>query len=72
MLARNLTTMPFSDPRNTTVWLLWGPASVSTAMRVRRYLEEKQHQAVSKPADQPWQLVLPTRWMKLHFSFHHS
>lgn len=32
--------MPFSDPRKTTVWFLCGPASLSTTMRVRRYLGE--------------------------------
>lgn len=32
--------MPFSEPKKTTVWFLWGPASLSTTIRVKRYLED--------------------------------
>ncbi|KAF3839138.1 hypothetical protein F7725_017855 [Dissostichus mawsoni] len=32
VLARIFSTCPLSEPRNTTVWFLLGPADVSTAI----------------------------------------
>lgn len=44
VLARTFSTWPLSEPRKTTVWFLYGPADVSTAIWVSLNLQSKQQQ----------------------------
>lgn len=41
VLARTFSRWPLSEPRNTTVWFLKGPADVSTAIWVSLNLQRR-------------------------------
>lgn len=41
VLARTFSRWPLSEPRRSTVWFLWGPADVSTAIWVSLNLQRE-------------------------------